>query len=109
MAYNEKMSQRVWALLQQTPGIENKEMFGGIAFLVHCNMACGLLNDDLIVRVGPDGYEDALALPDTRAFDITGKAMKGWVMVSEAGYSSDEDLSTWAKRGVAFASSLPGK
>jgi TfoX/Sxy family transcriptional regulator of competence genes len=109
MAYNKKMSQRVWALLQQTPGIESKKMFGGIGFLLHGNMACGLLNDDLIIRVGPGGYENALAQPHTRVFDTTGRAMKGWVMVSKAGYSSDGDLSTWVERGVAFAASLPRK
>ncbi len=109
MSYNEKLSQRVRALLRNTPGIEGKKMFGGIGFFLHGNMACGILNDDLIIRIGPDGYEDALALPHTRVFDITGRTMKGWVMVSKAGCSSGEDLSAWVQRGVAFASSLPKK
>lgn len=109
MSYNEKLSQRVRTLLLNTPGVEAKKMFGGIGFLLHGNMACGFLNDDLIVRVGPDGYEDALASPYTREFDITGRVMKRWVMVSKAGCSSDGDLATWVERGVAFASSLPKK
>jgi len=109
MAYNEKLSQRVKGLLQKTRGIEDKKMFGGIGFLLHGNMACGILNDELIIRVGPDGYEDALALPHTRKFDIMGRAMKDWVMVSKAGCSSDQDLSTWVQRGLSFAASLPKK
>jgi TfoX/Sxy family transcriptional regulator of competence genes len=63
MAYNEKLSQKVRALLQRTPGMEDKKMFGGVGFLVHGNMACGVLNDDLIVRVGPDEYKNALLYP----------------------------------------------
>jgi TfoX/Sxy family transcriptional regulator of competence genes len=109
MAYNEKLSQKVQDLLLQIPGIEGKKMFGGIGFLLHGNMACGILNDDLIIRVGPDSYEDALGMPHTRVFDTTGRAMKGWVMVAKAGYSSDGDLATWVQRGVAFASTLPEK
>ncbi|UCD65661.1 MAG: TfoX/Sxy family protein [Deltaproteobacteria bacterium] len=109
MAYNEKLSQKVRALLQRTPGMEDKKMFGGVGFLVHGNMACGVLNDDLIVRVGPDEYKNALALPHTREFDITGRVMKGWVMVSSEGTRTDRELSAWVQRGILFAQSLPGK
>jgi len=109
MAYNKKLEQRVWALLKQTPGIDSKKMFGGIGFLLNGNMACGLLNDDLIIRVGPDGYEETLTLPHTRKFDVTGRTMKGWVMVSKTGCDSDKDLSIWVQRGVTFARSLPKK
>ncbi len=109
MAYNEKLARRVHGLLKQTPGLEYKKMFGGIGFLLHGNMVCGILNDDLIVRVGPDRYAEALALPHTREFDITGRTMNGWVMVSGTGCGSEEDLSIWVQRGVSFAGSLPKK
>ena len=109
MAYNEKLTQRVRALLQQTPGMEDKKMFGGVGLLIYGNMACGVLNDDLIVRVGPEEYENALALPNTREFDITGRVMKGWVMVSVKETTTDGELSDWVKRGVSFAQSLPKK
>jgi hypothetical protein len=109
MAYNEKLSQRVREFLQRTPGMEDKKMFGGVGFLIYGNMACGVLRDDLIVRVGPDEYDNAQALSHTREFDITGRVMKGWVMVSPKGTSTDEDLSGWVKRGVSFAQSLPKK
>ncbi len=109
MAYDEQLEQRVRALLQQTSGIEDKNMFGGVAFLLHGNMACGILNNDLIVRVGPEGYEDALALPHSRKFDISGRAMKGWVMVCAKGHDSKKDLASWVDRGISFAGSLPKK
>ena len=108
MVYSETLSQRVRVLLQNTNGIAEKRLFGGVGFLLRNNMACGILNDDLIVRVGPKGYEEALALPRTRVFDITGRIMKGWVMVP-AQKLSDEDLSTWVDRGLAFARSPPKK
>ena len=109
MAYNEMLAERVWNLLQQKPGFEKKKMFGGIGFLVNGNMACGILNDDLIVRVGPDGYVDALKYPHAREFDTTGKVMKGWVMVSGLGYGSEKDISSWIEKGSSFARSLPKK
>ena len=72
-------------------------------------MACGILNDDLIVRVGPANYEDALMLPHSREFDITGRPMKGWVMVSSDGFDSEEVILAWVNKGVDFALTLPPK
>ena len=84
-------------------------MFGGICYLFNGNMACGILNDDLIVRVGPERYQHYLSKPHTRKFDITGRPMKGWVMVDYNGLESDNDLSAWLRLGVEFALSLPPK
>ncbi len=109
MAYDEGLAQRVRELLEERPGYNEKKMFGGMCYLLHGNMACGIINDDLIVRVGPDNFEGALKLPHTRSFDITGRAMKGWVMVSSAGHDSDEKLADWVQKGVEFALSLPPK
>jgi hypothetical protein len=72
-------------------------------------MACGVNKDDLIVRVGPEGYGEAVIRPYTRPFDMTGRPMKGWVMVASGGYESDEDLQAWVMEGVEFARSLPTK
>ena len=72
-------------------------------------MVCGILKDDLIVRASPVKYEDLLKLPHTRKFDITGKPMRGWAMVSYAGYESDDDLFEWVAQGLIYASSLPFK
>ena len=109
MAYDQEAAQRVREIIAKQPGYVEKKMFGGIGFMLHGNMACSILNDDLIVRVGLEGYQDALNLPHTRIFDITGRVMKGWVMVASKGYASDSDLSAWIGRGVEFARTLPKK
>ena len=109
MTYNSGLAQRVREILENKIAFEEKQMFGGICFSLYGNMACGILNDELIVRVGPQEYENALKLPNTRKFDITGKPMKGWVMVSFQGDRSDSDLSEWIQRGLNFALSLPPK
>lgn len=109
MAYDEGLAQRVRELLEEHPGFNEKKMFGGICFLLYGNMACGIISDDIIVRVGKEKYDDLLQLPHVKKFDITGRPMKGWVMVSYEGYESDEDLSEWIERGVDFALSLPPK
>ena len=92
MAYNEKLAERIRDKLHSLPGFMERKMFGGVCILLHGNMACGILNDDVIVRVGKEAYESALSLPHTRKFDITGKAMTGWVMVSSEGHRSDGQL-----------------
>jgi len=109
MAYNEKLAERIRERLIILPAFMERKMFGGVCFLLHGNMACGILNDDVIIRVGKDAYESALALPHTRKFDITGRAMTGWVMVSPQGHGSDQQLDAWLQRGVGFAASLPPK
>lgn len=109
MAYDEGLAQRVREILEEKPGFVEKKMFGGICFLLHGNMACGILDYDIIVRVGPEKYENALTLPHARVFDFTGRPMKGWVMVSHEGHESDEELFGWIQKGVDFAMSLPPK
>ena len=84
-------------------------MFGGICFLFKGNMGFGILEDSLIVRVGPENYDKMLSLPDTGVFDITGRVMKGWVMVQPEGIKSDKELKVWIKRGETYAYSLPAK
>jgi len=106
MAYDLGLAQRIRELLEEEKGSAEKKMFGGVCFLFYGNMACGILNDDLIVRVGPDGYTEALEKPHTRQFDITGRVMKGWVMVSPDGYESDRALDGWVRKGLDFSLSL---
>jgi hypothetical protein len=84
-------------------------MFGGLAFLVHGNMACGVRGEDLIVRVAADTAAAALAEPGTRPFDLTGRPMKGRLLVAADGHATDDDLRRWVDRGVAYADSLPPK
>ena len=109
MAYDEGLAQQIREVLGEQPGLVEKKMFGGVGFMVHGNMACGVHKDALIVRVGPEGYEKALARPHTRPFDITGRPMKGWCMVTSDGYESDDALKGWVQQGVDFALSLPAK
>jgi TfoX/Sxy family transcriptional regulator of competence genes len=109
MPYNITLADRIQKLLQDKPGLESKKMFGGIGFMIKGNMACGVYNDFLIVRVGPDRYKESLARPHTKVFDITGRTMKGWVMVNSVGYESDSDLDQWLQLGIEFSATLPPK
>jgi hypothetical protein len=109
MAYDEKLAFRMRNLLLQTPGFVEKKMFGGVGFMIQGNMACGVHGDKVIVRLNPDGYEEALAKPFIAPFDLTGKPMRGWITVAPNGVEDDKDLGDWVQRGVSFAQSLPEK
>lgn len=109
MAYDEGLAQRVRELLSNRLGFEEKKMFGGIGFLMHGNMACGVIRDDLIVRVGADNYTGALLKPHVELFDLTGRAMTGWVVVKDPGFRSDDDLIDWVEQGAEYSLSLPAK
>ena len=106
MPYDETLAQRVEQILSHQPGIVSRKMFGGLAFMLNGNMSVGILKDQLMVRVGPDGYEDALSLPHCRPMDFTGRPMRGFVVVEAEGISSNSDLRDWLDRGVGFALSL---
>jgi TfoX/Sxy family transcriptional regulator of competence genes len=108
MAYNLKLAERLRTLLQGVPFVE-KKMFGGTGFLLHGNMACGVLNDDLMVRVDPEKYAALLEKAHTRPFAMSGRPMKGWLLVDPDGYKTDKQLNTWMKKGVEFALTLPPK
>lgn len=84
-------------------------MFGGLAFMVHGHMAAGVLANDLMVRVGPDAYDEALAQPHARPMDFTGRPMRGLVYVGPAGTSDEASLAAWVERGLAFVDTLPPK
>lgn len=109
MAYSEVLASRVRDHIASKPNIVEKKMFGGVAFMNHGNMAVGVSNDELMVRVGLDGYEEAMTDPGVRAFDMTGKRMKGWVLVGPQTIADDTDLTDWIDVGMDFAGSLPPK
>jgi hypothetical protein len=109
MAYDEGLATRVREVLGDQPGLTEKRMFGGLAFLLHGNMACGVRGDDLIVRVAADDADAALGEPGAKPFDLTGRPMKGWLMVAAEGHAEDDDLRRWVGRGLAYAGSLPPK
>jgi TfoX/Sxy family transcriptional regulator of competence genes len=84
-------------------------MFGGLAIMLDGNMAVGVSGDDLMVRTDPAQQDALLAEPGARPFDLTGRPMKGWLVVDADGLAEDADLRRWIERGVAFARSLPPK
>jgi hypothetical protein len=109
MAYDEGLAERIRHHLGADPGVTEKRMFGGIAFLYEGNMAVGVTGDDLMVRVGPDAADTALARPGTRLFDMTGRPMRGWVVVTGSAVAEDGALRAWIDEGRAYAASLPPK
>jgi TfoX/Sxy family transcriptional regulator of competence genes len=109
MAHNEELAERIRVRLKRQQGVVEKKMFGGVGFLVHGNMACGVNKQDLILRLSEDDFEKALKQPHVRVFDMTGRPMKGWVIVSSESYKSDKALLSWIEKGFAFARTLPHK
>jgi hypothetical protein len=109
MAYDEGLAERLRETLAGEPGLVEKAMFGGVGYLLDGNMAVGIIGDDLVVRVGPKAHEEALTRPAARQFDMTGRPMKGWVVVDAAGLEDDAAYEEWVRLGVAFARSLPAK
>jgi TfoX/Sxy family transcriptional regulator of competence genes len=108
MVYDLKLAERIRSQLEGLPFVE-KKMFGGVGFLLNGNMACGVNKDNLIVRINPEKGDTLLKKPHTKPFDLTGKPMKGWLLVEASGYKTDKQLSAWIKEGVEFASTLPSK
>ncbi|HEX9341044.1 MAG TPA: TfoX/Sxy family protein [Thermoplasmata archaeon] len=111
MTYSEIQAERVRKELGGRSGVTEKEMFGGIAFLLGGNMAVGVHGEDLIVRVEPSETGALLREPGAKPFDLSGSRgpPAGWLLVSPAGTRTDAGLRTWVGRGVAYASSLPKK
>ena len=109
MAYDEGLAERIRDTLGGAPGIAERKMFGGIAFLLHGNMFVGVVGSTLMVRVGPQQYDAALRKPHAREMDFTGKPLRGYVYVDEAGTAADYDLAAWVARARGFAAGLPVK
>ena len=109
MPPDEALVNRVRTALGRNRRVEEKKMFGGMGFLLNGNLLVGVWKDSLIVRVGPDNYDDALLEPHVREFDITGKPMKGWVLVEPKGIEGDDQLADWIQWAVKFVGALPAK
>ncbi|MEV4918607.1 TfoX/Sxy family protein [Streptomyces tirandamycinicus] len=109
MAYDEGLAQRIREHLGAPDHITEKRMFGGLSFLCGGNMAVGVIGDELIVRVGPDGAAAALSRPGARVFDFTGRPMHGWVAVAASALAEDAALHGWLDQGHGYALGLPPK
>jgi len=106
MAYDRALADRIRKSLAGRRGVTEKEMFGGIAFLLRGKMFCGLSNSTLMARVGPDRHEEALAKAHVRKMDFTGRPMKGYVFVDAPGLRTQKSLASWVTQGLDFVSSL---
>src|SRR5579859_3048422 len=102
MAYDESLANRIRQLFARKKGVVEKKMFGGVGFLLDGNMCVGVWKDSLIARIGPERYEKALQQAFVGEFNITGRAMKGWVLVAPEGIADDDQLQEWIERAVKF-------
>ena len=109
VAYDEKLADRVRLLLEGHETVVERKMFGGLAFMLSGNMCCGVLKDELILRLGPEGADLALDEPHTRPMDFTGRPMSTFVVVVPAGLDTEDALAGWIDCAVGYASSLPPK
>jgi TfoX/Sxy family transcriptional regulator of competence genes len=109
MAFDEALAERIRRGLARKKGIEEKKMFGGIGFLLHGNMLVGVWKDSLIVRLDPEKYDDSLLEPHVSEFNITGRSMKGWVLVAPQGVEDDGPVQAWIERAETFVGKLPKK
>jgi TfoX/Sxy family transcriptional regulator of competence genes len=111
MPYNQVLAERIQAKLANRPGIIGKKMFGGVGYMLKGNMVCGVIGEDLIVRVGIEQNEAVLSQPYTRPFlaPVGGKPMAGWILVSPEGWEDEQDLSRWVDQAYDFAQTLPEK
>ena len=109
MAYDEKLAKRLSALVGKRSDFHEQKMFGGVGFLLRGNMCFGVYKEYLILRLGDERAGQAFLKKETRPFDITGRAMKGWVMITAKGTKSEESLKTWVTQAIGFVSKLPRK
>jgi TfoX/Sxy family transcriptional regulator of competence genes len=110
MAYDEDFAQRIREVLSGEEGIREKAMFGGLAFLLHGNMAVGVSSGgELMVRIAPEDTDDVLAKPHTRLFEMRGRSMSGWILVAREGVKTKSQLAPWVRRGLDYAATLPSK
>lgn len=109
MAYDQELARRIRVAIGPLDGVEEKKMFGGVGFLLHGNMACGVIQNNLVVRLSPARTEDALSRPHVQPFTMGGRTMGGWITVVPPGCKKDKDLKSWIQEGLDFAGSLPPK
>jgi len=109
MAYSKSLVERIRHLVSRQRGVTEKKMFGCVCFLLNGNLLVGVWKDSLIARIGKDAYETALQEEYVAEFDVTGRPMKGWVMVEPDGIDSDHQLTHWIEQATQFFRTLPVK
>jgi hypothetical protein len=109
MAFSESLAGRIRDALASCKNIEERKMFGGLGFLLNGNMLVGVWKNSLIARLGPEEGEASLKEAHVKEFDITGRPMKGWIMVGPGGVEVDDQLADWIQRALTFVRTLPAK
>ncbi len=109
MAFDPEADSRISRIVDGWTGVSRKKMFGGICYLLKGNMFCGVYREFLILRLGEKGAGEALTSDYVRSMDVTGRPMKGWVMVRPEGYGKDEELEAWLEEARDFVMTLPAK
>jgi len=109
VAYDDRLAERVRELLRGRRGVTERKMFGGLAFMARDNMSVGVIDDRLMVRVGPDAYDKALSRKHVWPMDFTGRPLTGFIYVQPAAIRTRAQLSSWIDKGLEFAASLPAK
>lgn len=109
MAYDLGVAERLRDSLTDRTSFTEKNMFGGVAFMVRGSMCIGVVKEEICARVGKEAFDDALSQPGARPMDFTGRPMKGWLFVATDGFESDADLNGWVDRCLAFNQTLAAK
>jgi TfoX/Sxy family transcriptional regulator of competence genes len=104
MAYNEKLANRIREALQHLPNIEEKEMMGGLTFMVNNKMCVGIIKDEMMCRINPDFHDAAIEKIGCRTMDFTKRPMKGYVMIDDTGMKSKKDFDYWLNLSLEFNS-----
>ena len=102
MAYNESLANRVRESLSQVRKVQEKKMIGGLTFMVNDKMCVGIVKDELMVRIDPDVYEKSLMKKGCHKMEFTGRALKGFVLISEEGIKTKKDLLYWVELALSF-------
>src|SRR3954451_11219043 len=109
MPFDEALAERVRGVIGARDGVTERRMFGAVAWMLHGNMACGVIREDLLVRLGPEDTERALAEPHTKPFDMGPRVARGMILVDQAALGADAELASWIDAGAAYAAPLPPK
>ncbi len=109
MAYDEELAARAREIIEELAEPREQKMFGGIAFMVNDHMCVGVMNDDLLIRLGGDGADAAVKNPHVRRMEMQGKEMKNFLVVSPEGIEKEKDLRGWIKQAHDFVLTLPPK
>ena len=107
MAYDEALGDRIRDVLVDVDRVEEREMFGGLGFMVGGHMAVGVVKDELMARVGAEGEDETLDQPHARPMDFTGRPMTGFIFVAADGVATEEDVRPWVERALMFVATLP--